>query len=100
MAQRLIRECLPERLRNNSGRRGGAQRILRFLQLAAASSIAGLQNPVAGVLGAGGGPEPQPGGMKTLSKTDTKNGLDNRGHYTSQATMLMKKTRNDPAFLK
>ena len=29
----------------------------------------------------GGGPEPQPGGMKTLSKTDTKNGLDNRSHY-------------------
>ena len=26
----------------------------------------------------------QPGGMKTLSKTDTKNGLDNRGHYTRE----------------
>ncbi len=30
----------------------------------------------------GGGSERQPGGIKILSKNDTKNGLDNRDHYS------------------
>ena len=36
---------------------------------------------MAGVLGAGGGTESKPSSIKTLSKTITKNGLDNRSHY-------------------
>ena len=40
MTQRQIREYLSERLRDDSGRGGGAQRILRLLQSQAAPSIA------------------------------------------------------------
>ena len=53
---------------------------------------------MAGVLGAGGGPEPQPGGMKTLSKTDTKNGLDNRGHYNKKNPQKLERISSECNF--
>ena len=40
-------------------------------------------------------PRTPTGGMKTLSKTDTKKGLDNRGHYTEGCVFKSRRAQID-----